>query len=272
MDIGNLKKQIFKISLVFIVLLSLFTCVYSIQHYNGSNTMGQNVQFNIQGFNNTTDINIPENMPPSKERANSNGNITMQNENGQPREGKSNEQEKNGERRMQPGKFGENMQKGAGNTKYLFGLSIYSISFLILCFGLYYLFRRKKLEFDFKNEKILIMTLLLVGFLLRISASTLMDGYSGDINLFKNWAMTAANGLSTFYSSARQADYPPLYIYVLGLVGKIANITMLNSYYVLLLKIPAIAADVITAFIIYKLAKNYLNSAISIFFSCILYF
>jgi Gpi18-like mannosyltransferase len=269
MDIGNLKKQIFKISLVFIVLLSLFTCVYSIQHYSSSNTMGQNVQFNIQGVNNTADINVPEGMPPSKGRTDLNGNMTMPNENGQPREGKSNEQEKNGERQnnkgMQPGKFGDNIQKGAGNTKYLFGLSIYSIVFLILCFGLYYLFRRKKLEFDLKNEKILIMTLLLVGFLLRISASTLMDGYSGDINLFKNWAMTAANGLSTFYSSARQADYPPLYIYVLGLVGKIANTTMLNSYYVLLLKIPPITADVITSFIIYKLAKKYLNSVISIF-------
>ncbi|WP_459481976.1 hypothetical protein [Clostridium saccharoperbutylacetonicum] len=269
MDKGNLKKQLFKISLAFIVLISLLTCVYSIQHYSSSNTMGKNVQFNIQGVNNTTDINIPENMPPSKEGANPNGNMTMPNENGQPREGKSNEHEQNGEREnnksMQPGKFGNNMQKGAGNTKYLFGLSIYSIVFLILCFGLYYLFRRKKLEFDLKNEKILIMTLLLVGFLLRISASTLMDGYSGDINLFKNWAMTAANGLSTFYSSARQADYPPLYIYVLGLVGKIANTTMLNSYYVLLLKIPAITADVITSFIIYKLAKKYLNSVISIF-------
>ena len=117
------------------------------------------------------------------------------------------------------------MQTGGTSTatKYAPILTAYSVIFLVLFIAAYYLFIRKKVKINPKNEKMLIFTLLCVGLLLRISLSTLMEGHN-DINLFKSWATSAANGLSQFYSNSRSSDYPPLYIYVLFLIGKISSI------------------------------------------------
>jgi len=128
------------------------------------------------------------------------------------------------------------------------------------------LFRFKKIEVNFADEKFLIFTLLAVGLFLRVAASTLMDGHN-DVNLFENWASVAANGLSQFYSNARQADYPPLYMYILALIGKFATLPAFNSYYVLMLKIPSIIADIVTSYFIYKLGRKHFSSVISIFIS-----
>jgi Gpi18-like mannosyltransferase len=285
----NTKTYIFRISLLLALLLSICTCFYAIQHYQSGNSIVQNNKFNIEGTR-------PSGMGPSKNsplqqdlapnskinndqnaQANDNGGIKTQNEVGQPADHK-NQQQLNGNtqgdfnykskgdnKNRQPGQFGGDMQRGGTSTQYLPTLSIYSAIFLILSCGIYFLFRRKKLEVNLKDEKLLIFTLLAVGLLLRIAVSTLIEGYSGDISLFRNWAEIAANGFSQFYANARQADYPPLYIYVLGLVGKLASISNFNSYYELLLKIPSIIADIITSYFIYKLGKKYLSSVISIF-------
>ena len=93
-------------------------------------------------------------------------------------------------------------------------LTVYSAGFLILFIGGYHFFILKKIKISLSNEKVFIFTLLFIGLLLRISASTLMEGHN-DINLFKNWAASAASNLSEFYTSSKSSDYPPLYIYIL---------------------------------------------------------
>lgn len=285
----NFKKYIFKISLLLVLLVSAFTCVYAVQHYQSSSNMTKNIQFNI-GQNMTGNINKPNNkLPMENPQNNTNNNQSKSNQanrnsdvmrsgggsgadnnqnqppeqNVDDQQGKISSGKTKGNR--QPAQFGGNMQKGSENIKYFSVLSTYGVIFILLFSGVYYLIKRKKLEINLKDEKLLIFTLLSVGFLLRIAASTIMDGYIGDISLFRNWAETAANGLSNFYSSARQADYPPLYIYVLGVIGKIASIDSLNSYYVLMLKIPSILADVVSSYFIYNLGKKYLSSIVGIF-------
>lgn len=277
----NFKTHILRISLMLALLVSAFTCVYAVKNYQ-SNNVGQNIQFSIEGnklgnMNPTKNSTSPQevdknsnfndkagqvdvNMKPPSEEGQSSDNQSQQ----IPQQGKNFQGSKGENKNRKPGQFGGNMQGGSKNSKYLLALSIYSGIFLILSFGTYYLFRAKKLQINLKDEKLLIFTLLGIGFLLRIAASTLMDGYGGDINLFKNWAEAAANGFSNFYASARQADYPPLYIYVLGLIGKIASIFNITSYYVLMLKIPSIIADIITSYFIYKLGKKHFSSIISI--------
>ena len=279
----NCKKYILKISLIFILIISAGLCIYTVRNYKSNNSIIQNNQFKREGnaFNN--DVN---NMPNYQ---NSHQNISSSNENVQIREiadinpqdgniqsvgnediakpsdnkkldqmGGSSKQNAN----RQSGQNG-NIQRGNTNIKYIPELTTYSTIFLIICIGSYYLCRRKNIKIDLTDERILIFTLLAVGFFLRIASSTLMEGHN-DINLFKNWASTAANGIAQFYSNARSADYPPLYIYVLALIGKIASMPTFSGYFILLLKIPAIIADIVTAYFIYKLGKKYLSSIISI--------
>ena len=260
MEKFNLKKYLFKISLIIILLISSFLCMYSLSNYKSNNTITQNHQFKEGGNKPNHDLNnipnnekLPENSPSSNEtvQSNQNGGMSIQSGNKQP--------EQNGNM-VVPNR---GMQRENTNNKYLPALTSYSVIFLILCIGSYCLFRRKNIKINLDDEKILIVTLLAVGLFLRIASSTLMDGHN-DINLFKNWASTAANGISQFYSSAKSADYPPFYIYFLALIGKLASISTLNSYFVLMLKIPSIIADIVTSYFIYRIGKKHLSSKMSI--------
>ncbi|SFC51504.1 glycosyltransferase family 39 protein [Clostridium uliginosum] len=270
----DFKKHILKISLIFILMICAFLCIYTVSNYKSNNTNTQNNKFRGEGNSSNNDANNmqnnqkpPENIPSSDGNAQSNQNMQAHQNGGVTPQDGNRQQGQNGGMASQNGnkQSGQNgnMQRGNTNTKYVPALTAYSAIFLILCIGIYYLFRRKNIKINFADEKILIFTLLVAGFLLRIAASTLMDGHN-DVNLFKNWASIAANSLSQFYSNARSADYPPLYIYVLALIGKIASTSAFSSYFTLLLKIPSIIADIVTSYFIYKLGRKHFNSVISI--------
>jgi Gpi18-like mannosyltransferase len=70
-------------------------------------------------------------------------------------------------------------------------------------------------------------------------------GFYGDLRLFKMWASRLDEvGLHKFYVQGQFADYPPGYLYVLWLLGKLSATP---GY--LLLKLPAILADLGLAWI-----------------------
>ena len=54
---------------------------------------------------------------------------------------------------------------------------------------------------------------------------------------------------------------------VLFLIGKISSINIVNPYFILLLKLPSIIADIATSYFIYKLAKKYLSAEVSLLLS-----
>ena len=77
------------------------------------------------------------------------------------------------------------------------------------------------------------------------------QGLTGDLSLFQSWATTLAKvGPGAFYSSAGSANYPPGYMYVLWALGNLGGpfgslLGVSSDQAVpLLLKLPAIAADV----------------------------
>ncbi|MCL6558637.1 MAG: hypothetical protein K6U74_07495, partial [Firmicutes bacterium] len=152
-------------------------------------------------------------------------------------------------------------------TRYAPQLITYSVIFISLSIAAYGLFLRKKIKIDPGHERIFILTLLCVGLLLRISSATLIEGHPFDMNLFKNWATAAANNLFQVYSSPRSSDYPPLYMYILFLIGKIASVPAMSPYFTLLLKLPSMAADIATSYLIYRIAGKYLSPEISILLS-----
>jgi hypothetical protein len=82
--------------------------------------------------------------------------------------------------------------------------------------------------------------------LIRIILSFSITGYAPDVQTFQAWAIQAAKDLPGFYSSGIFADYPPGYLYVLFLIGKLKGLLLLGDDsrgFLVLTKMPAILAD-----------------------------
>jgi Gpi18-like mannosyltransferase len=108
---------------------------------------------------------------------------------------------------------------------------------------------------------IIIHGLILLGvFAVRLFLAGTIAGYPADIGTFKAWSINAANrGLSGFYTGAMFVDYPPGYIYVLFLLGKIRSLFSLDvnsQAFLLLIKSPAILADMISCFVIFSIGRK----------------
>jgi len=104
------------------------------------------------------------------------------------------------------------------------------------------------------NSSTILSSILLGGFIVRMALIG-SEGYRGDVSSFMSWALTAAqNPLSQFYAKAGFADYPPGYLFILWIVGKIYGVIphAQGDYSALhfLVKLPACGFDLINAVLI----------------------
>ncbi|GFP75233.1 glycosyltransferase 87 family protein [Clostridium fungisolvens] len=136
-------------------------------------------------------------------------------------------------------------------------------AFFCITIFCYYIFIQKNIRLKIKNEKKAVIVLIVLGLIVRIILALLVHGYPDDIICFKVWATSVAKNLPGFYISPQAADYPPLYLYLLFIIGKLGSLGITGRYFVLLLKLPAIIADMITAYIIYRLARRRISVEIS---------
>jgi Gpi18-like mannosyltransferase len=104
------------------------------------------------------------------------------------------------------------------------------------------------------------IALLMAGaVLVRVALAATTKGYPADITTFSAWAAHAAEGLTAFYSPGYFADYPPGYIYVLWLIGKLQlsfGLDFDSPAFLVLLKLPAVLADAATVWLLYALAQR----------------
>ncbi len=114
--------------------------------------------------------------------------------------------------------------------------------------------KMKKLEYE-------ILFFLAVGFLLRIFLSP-FGTLELDFNTFISWSRTLSeHGFSEFYNG--WSDYLPGYLYVLYFLGKISVwFSFLDPH--LVYKLPAIIADMATAYLIYKIVRRYKSKNFSL--------
>ncbi len=103
--------------------------------------------------------------------------------------------------------------------------------------------------------------LLAAALVLRSVLSIVFFGHPTDINCFMAWAYNLAQdgGFSNFYTSGMFADYPPGYMYVLWLLGRLGRafgMTYGTAGYALLIKMPGIVADLLAAYFVYRIAKR----------------
>ena len=101
------------------------------------------------------------------------------------------------------------------------------------------------------------MVLIGLGFIVRVVLAMSIEGFSSDVGLFRYWSERAAEDLFIFIRETF-IDYPPFYIYILFIIGKISGFLGLGDgpLNLLLLKLPSILADLGTAFMLYYLAKD----------------
>ena len=135
------------------------------------------------------------------------------------------------------------------------------LSYLIFVLGVigFYYLESRKLGAGPKGSPNAIRWVLLIGLFVRIIPAMAIVGFSTDIGLFRFWSQKAAKDLFHIYQGDFYLDYPPIYLYVLFVIGKLANLFGLTGsepIYLLLLKLPSILADLITAYLLYRLAKN----------------
>ncbi|WP_438445933.1 glycosyltransferase family 39 protein [Gorillibacterium sp. sgz5001074] len=146
-----------------------------------------------------------------------------------------------------------------------FKLIAYALAFFALYAAAYILlFRQERLSrYGSRGLRSLVLALLAAGLVSRYLLAPVITGHTGDMNTFEAWARHAATaGIAHFYDTDMFVDYPPGYIYVLYLVGKLLGAFHLlpgSKAAVVLLKTPAMLADLATAFLLFRMAASRLR-------------
>lgn len=224
------KKQIFNITLGFIITFLTILSVYSLVNYNNTSNIAQQQQ---SSANSNQDNN-----PPTQKPNGFNQNLKVMD-------------------RM-------NTSTTNSNSSYSLSFIAYCVIFFTLFIAIFLLLVYKKIKISNENIPLLLVGIIISGFLFRIFAALLIDGHPYDINVYKGWATNAAKNFLSIYSNHSSVDYPPLYLYILFIVGKISSITVLSKYTILSLKLPSIIADIVSGFFIYRIGKTHISKEISL--------
>lgn len=259
------KNHLLKTIIVFITIILGILCIYAVLNYGNASLskFGQNTSFN----NISKTYNAFREPPNSTHRENNSNSESPQKhmaqstQSGGPKYNGQNSQFRN----SNMNRHGDTEE--SSNNKYSSPFIAYSILFFILFIAAYLILVHKKIIINNSNAKVFIVCILIIGFLLRIYSGLLVDGQPFDINTYKRWATAAASNLLTVYSNHSSIDYPPVYIYALALIGKLSSISVFSKYYYLLLKLPSILADILSAYFIYRIANKHISKEFSILFS-----
>jgi len=113
-----------------------------------------------------------------------------------------------------------------------------------------------------KLEAAFLLVLFLVAFVLKVYLAGRFEGYKIDVMDFKIWSRVMFQvGPLDFYDRV-WSDYPPVYMYVLGLVGWFyrtffsPGFDLNTQIFTVLIKLPAILADLLTALLVYKITAR----------------
>ncbi|MDR3085892.1 MAG: phospholipid carrier-dependent glycosyltransferase [Christensenellaceae bacterium] len=101
---------------------------------------------------------------------------------------------------------------------------------------------------------------LILALMLRLLLSVKIEGYGVDYGCFTAWAARMADvGPLGFYAEDYFADYPPGYFYILWPIGLLRDFFALSQESLalkLLIKLPAVLADLCAAYLIYAMLRK----------------
>ena len=114
-----------------------------------------------------------------------------------------------------------------------------------------------------RKETIIFAALIFVITAFKVWLSSSFYGHSSDMSLFSAWSYVGAEGgLSEFYGAMGKeyyVDYPPIYLYVLTVVGKVSalfNISYGSNVHVAVIKFIPILADTVTSLLVFKKSRE----------------
>ncbi|MFD0958312.1 phospholipid carrier-dependent glycosyltransferase [Paenibacillus chungangensis] len=114
---------------------------------------------------------------------------------------------------------------------------------------------------------------LAAAFIMRVAIAMQGEGYANDMALFMYWSdMAVQHGISGFYHPNIFVDYPPGYIYVLYMLGLVKDMLGLadgSAAVILLYKLPAIAADLAAALLLYRAASRRVDERTGLFLAIV---
>lgn len=101
--------------------------------------------------------------------------------------------------------------------------------------------------------------LILFSFILRVYIAAKVHGYHVDINCFACWGESMASNGFKFYASDAFCDYPPLYMMLLGIIGKLRNLfgfEFESTGHIVLVKLIPMLCDMAAAVCAYLLYRK----------------
>ena len=124
-----------------------------------------------------------------------------------------------------------------------------------------------------KYGKYIFAVLVLFAFIIRLVMAQNNVGYGAtDLSCYERWAKYAASDLGHIYRNT-DVDYPPVYLYILFLVGKLLLVfEHFPIIKILLLKLPAIFADMLSGIFIYRIAGRNFNKLVALIISVLYLF
>ena len=164
-------------------------------------------------------------------------------------------------------------------TQYILTISLICTVAYMLLFFAYASFKKKHALKDRllpgdedRGSTFLVIWLLAVALIVRIAVSVLVVGHKTDINCFTAWGYNiVTRGFKSFYNpSSGMPDYPPGYMYILGLMSKLSLALghgirdasgAYDLWYVTIVKLPSIIADLAASYLVFRLARRRLAFA-----------
>lgn len=117
-----------------------------------------------------------------------------------------------------------------------------------------------------KMQTSTIVFMMAVAFLARVIFASSTIGHASDMICWTGWSKSLVEHSPWgFYTNGKFCDYPPGYMYVLWIIGGIVKLFNIQEPFVwTLYKLPAIIADVMLAYTIYKIAEKEINGKVGI--------
>lgn len=166
----------------------------------------------------------------------------------------------------------------AGRVGYsnMTGLHLWVAFSFIFSMVLWRILTVNKRETKEKISNAAFAVLLISALVLRLILAATTVGFEVDIGCFSAWSDRMAEvGPLGFYADDYFSDYPPMYLYILGVVGLIRGGLAIEWYsplHIVLLKLPSILADLGTGLVIYRTASKHISRYASIFLASLYLF
>ncbi|MEG0356118.1 MAG: glycosyltransferase family 39 protein [Christensenellaceae bacterium] len=148
----------------------------------------------------------------------------------------------------------------------------YILGLLFIAAMVYIFYVKKRTPFDSKiNYGQIFALMAIAAVIIRLVIAYVTPGYITDMNCYRYWADAASReGISNFYKEDATTIYPPVYIYMLSLVGALRSglgIDINSELFGMMIKALPILFDIIMAYFIYSLAKREINAKVGLLLS-----